>query len=156
MINSQIIPQVEIQDQLQNKLLQFIDYVGTMAQAGMDKAGVEIPLLLKEVATYRAISNGLMAVMYLFAVVFLIYIMRKIIKLLTNDAKNNDKDITPDEAGGALLLFVILGACCIPLMVNGVSRANECLKATFAPRVYIVEWGFDVYNGNNKKIKINK
>jgi len=151
MINAPTLPPIQIQDQLQNKLLQFIDYVGNMAQAGMDKAGTEIPLLLKEVATYGAVSNGVMAVLCLAAITFIVFLIFKMLK-----AVSKDKDASEDAIAGGLFIAFILGIVCIPLSLSFISNAKECMKATFAPRVYIVEWGFDVYNGNNSKIRINK
>lgn len=129
-----VLPTVDLSAELQNRLLTVMDWIGESAKTGVDLASRELPLLLKEIAIYGAVSNWLMVIVCSIPVV--------ILTILVYNRKNkpwsNNYGPSPRSVFAALLFLVA-----IPCTLTAFDHIDDAVKATFAPRVYVIEWSVE-------------
>ena len=124
-----------IDEQTNARINAILDYLGDITKQGIDFASDQIPQLAREVAIYGAIRGWTGVVLCLIAIGFAAWVAKWCIKMIP-------KSDGASVMGLTVVLFVGVYAV-ISLMEN----ADNAIKATFAPRVYLVEYVADLAKG---------
>lgn len=128
-----VVQNVDLSEELQNRLLTVMDWIGESAKAGVDLAGKELPLLLREIAIYGAVSHWTYVLLGLLAIfIFCMFLYNK-----------NKKPLWVDDGAiptARFFLTVVFGVFAFIGIHSVFLNIDDAIKATFAPRVYVIEW----------------
>ncbi|MDE1970978.1 MAG: hypothetical protein KGI50_05385 [Patescibacteria group bacterium] len=119
-----------MKDEFLKQLLDWMQNIGNVV-------GEELPLFIQEAADYGFWSSLMFSIVCLFICVlslsFFFYLLKKDKKL-----RYKDKKLRYPEQSPAFLYF-IAAAVFIIFNICFFSEINDCIKAKFAPKLYVIE-----------------
>lgn len=117
---------------MQERLNAILDYLTDAVKSGAEVASREIPLLAEEIAIYGAVKGWVLVAISLLAMFGAVYSVRRV-------ASFKDDGIQ---------FLCVIG--CIVLAIGGLIcfcvNIDDAIKATFAPRLFILEYVVDALN----------
>lgn len=119
----------EIQSELQNRLFSVLDYLGEAAKKTADIAADQLPKIAHDIVMYGAISGWI----YCGIGLLLIAVAITIGTAIWRKGKEWSEEAFVFSCIGTALFF-IFGLCVFCTSID------NAIKATFAPRVYLIEW----------------
>ena len=127
---------------MQNRLFGVLDYLGDLTKQGIDFAGQQVPLIAHDIIMYGAVSGwiytGIGLLLMGIAIGCLVAIFRKTVFWYGgesgHDYENQYKTFVCAVVG---IISMIAGSITFGHNIDG------AIKATFAPRVYLIEWVAD-------------
>lgn len=143
-------PAPALSTELQTRLVSVLDYLGEAVKSGADFASQQAPAVAREVVLYGAIVNWAGVVVMLAFVLVCVRALAWIVKEEKADrAKHEEQQKDEryksdfDPFGHAVIGFLCI-AVAVGCMCNAIfSFAPRAAKATWAPRVYLIEWTAD-------------
>lgn len=124
--------------ELQDRLLTVLDWIGQTAKSGMEIASKELPIMLREIAIYGAVYNWTIVLLTVASMICLFVLLRN----------KHNRPWTADDYGAPsgrvffaiiLVFFSVFGF----LGCTAGNAFDDAIKATFAPRIYVIEWTMD-------------
>ncbi len=113
------------------RLNALLDYLTDTMKSGVDFASEQAPLVAKEIAAYGAVSSWVYVAIGLAVVATGVAATRLIMKW-----DEQKEDFHPKH-----MIATFAGVVCVMVGTGIVaSNLNDAMKATFAPRVYVLEY----------------
>ena len=123
--------------ELQDRLLTVLDWIGQTAKSGMEIASKELPIMLREIAIYGAVYNWAIVLLTVVSMIGLFVLLRN----KHNRPWSTDYSAPTGRVFFAITMwfFSLIGfGCC-----TAGNAFDDAIKATFAPRIYAIEWTMD-------------
>ncbi|MFN7302069.1 MAG: hypothetical protein ACK5U7_11415 [Bacteroidota bacterium] len=121
-----------------SRLDQLLDYLTETLKSGVDFAGTQIPLLARDIALYGAYSNWAYCLVILLLLLGCFLLFRRCYHVARLPASTEDARFVHG------LGCVISTIASIVLIICFFPCLDDAVKATFAPRVYILEYVADL------------
>lgn len=117
--------------------IEYIQKLLGLVEKGADFAGEQIPLVLQEIVGYgRAYETAICVIFGLLTILtpWIMYLGLKKADHLEKCGNKNDAD------GVAILTMVVGVIVLLPSLITFFTTIDDCLKAWFAPRLYVIEY----------------
>lgn len=122
--------------ELQQRLGAVLDYIGDVAKGATDFTAEQAPLVAREVVMWGVWSNTILAVGLFLAVVPLLLLAKKSGKACKTLIDENSEMCVPVGVATAILIGGAVACTCVAAF----SATPKAIKASVAPRLYLVEW----------------
>lgn len=124
-----------IDEQTNQRINAILDYLGEVTKQGVDFASDQIPLVAREIAVYGAVTGWALVGTGIIGWCLVAWFIRKY--------QRAPKSLF-DDGGGWICAAAVVAVCSCFLIGGGGDRA---IKATFAPRLYVLEYVADLARG---------
>jgi hypothetical protein len=121
-----------------SRLDQLLDYLTNTLKSGVDFAGTQIPLLARDIALYGAYSNWILFSSHTLCAFICAYLCKRSYRIAVAPTTKSDATV----GHTFITIFAVIGT--ITFTVTSFPRLDDAVKATFAPRVYILEYVADL------------
>jgi len=126
---------IELDNELKQRLINSLDKVEEWVRAGEGLVKEQAPLVVQDIINWGIFGYGISAVASFVSVVIMIFIIISIGKKARSLTEAKDECIV----FACVLTMIGCAVVTILLAINFVTSSPVALKATFAPRVYVLE-----------------
>lgn len=125
---------IDINDELKQRLLTSLDFIGEMTKKGATVAGEQIPLILQDIPRYGIAYHGVLALGFLTGFIIALVMLTKFYKASRDPKTHGDTEF----GYGVLSVFSLLAV--IGMSFGFFYQAQNVATAAFAPRIFIIQW----------------
>lgn len=131
---------IDINDELKQRLLTSLDFIGEMTKKGANVAGEQITLILQDIPKYGIASNGVIAFGFFITCIILWCFSYRFLKYARLWEKENKYHTMAEGHRGGSIAFLIAG---FGIFAATIYFTKNAVIAAYAPRIYIIEWTID-------------
>jgi|GEM_PF-4235732 len=126
---------IELDTELKRRLINSLDKVEEWVRAGESLVKEQAPLVVQDIINWGIFGYGISAVASFVSIVIMIFLIISIGKKARSLTEDKDECIV----FACVLTMIGCAVVTILLAINFVASSPVALKATFAPRVYVLE-----------------
>ena len=126
---------IELDTELKQRLLNSLDKVEEWVRAGESLVKEQAPLVVQDIINWGIYGYGISAVASLVSIVIIIFL------IISLGKKAHSLEGDKDDCIFVPCVLTMIGCTVVTILlaINFVASSPVALKATFAPRVYVLE-----------------
>ena len=126
---------IELDTELKRRLINSLDKVEEWVRAGESLVKEQAPLVVQDIINWGIYGYGISAVASFVSIVIIIFL------IISLEKKAHSSSGDKDDCVFVTCVLTMIGCAIVTILlaINFVASSPVALKATFAPRVYVLE-----------------